>query len=161
MSILRVLIKPPRRTIKEPELVTTWFHMYYFIVWMSSLLFYNVENSCFFKQRKNPRCVQTFNWYYTFVEFQRNQMCWLGHRWAIVSSGQCSVTRHRWLLSVDFPVIMEKSQSGLRCRWSLGILGFVREHKESTELPWELGLETQRTGLRGWYMYTVFSHWTQ
>jgi hypothetical protein len=26
-------------------LVTTWFHMCYFIVLMSSLLFYNVENS--------------------------------------------------------------------------------------------------------------------
>jgi hypothetical protein len=26
-------------------LVTTWFHMCYFIVLMSSLFFYNVENS--------------------------------------------------------------------------------------------------------------------
>ena len=41
---------------------TTWFHMWYFIVLMSSLFFYNVENSK--KIKKNPwmsRCVQTFD----------------------------------------------------------------------------------------------------
>ena len=32
----------------EESLVTTWFHVCYFIVLMSSLLFYNVENSFFF-----------------------------------------------------------------------------------------------------------------
>jgi hypothetical protein len=32
-------------------LVTTWFHMCYFIVLMSSLLFYNVKNS---KDKENP-----------------------------------------------------------------------------------------------------------
>ena len=33
------------------SLGSTWFHMCYFIVLMSSLLFYNVENS---KIKKNP-----------------------------------------------------------------------------------------------------------
>jgi hypothetical protein len=32
-------------------LVTTWFHMCYFIVLMSSLIFYNVENST---NKENP-----------------------------------------------------------------------------------------------------------
>jgi hypothetical protein len=44
-------------------LVTTWFHVCYFIVLMSSLLLYNVEN---INIKKNPwmsRCVQTFDWY--------------------------------------------------------------------------------------------------
>jgi hypothetical protein len=33
------------------SLVTTWFHMCYFIVLMSSLLFYNVENG---KNKEQP-----------------------------------------------------------------------------------------------------------
>jgi hypothetical protein len=44
-------------------LVTTWSHMCYFAVLMSSLLFYNVENS---KRKKHiwiSRCVHTFDWY--------------------------------------------------------------------------------------------------
>jgi hypothetical protein len=47
----------------NPFLVTTGFHMCYFIVLMSSLLFYNVEKK---QSRKNilmSRCVQTFDWY--------------------------------------------------------------------------------------------------
>ena len=46
-------------------LVTTWFHMCYFIDLMSSLSFYNVE---IVKITKNPWmswCVQTFDWYCT------------------------------------------------------------------------------------------------
>ena len=39
---------------------TTWFQMCYFIVVMSSLLFYNVENK---KNHWMSSCVQTFDWY--------------------------------------------------------------------------------------------------
>jgi hypothetical protein len=44
-------------------LVTSWFHMCYFIVLMSSLLFYNVENSKIKKTPGMSRCDQTFVWY--------------------------------------------------------------------------------------------------
>ena len=47
-------------------LVPTCFHMCYFIVLMSSLLFYNVENSKMKKNHWMSRCVRTFDWYCTY-----------------------------------------------------------------------------------------------
>ena len=47
-------------------LVTTWFHMCYFTVLMSSLLFYNVENSLNKIKKLEWAGVQTFDWYCTF-----------------------------------------------------------------------------------------------
>jgi hypothetical protein len=44
-------------------LVTTWFHLCYFIVLMISLLFYNVEIVQIKKKRGMSRCFQTFDWY--------------------------------------------------------------------------------------------------
>jgi hypothetical protein len=41
--------------------ITKWVHMCYLKVWLSSLLFYYVENGT---NKENPcRCVQTFDWY--------------------------------------------------------------------------------------------------
>ena len=69
-SLCKAVIKATGGYFEESEiyldlfntfLVTTWFHMY-FIVLMSSILFYNVENS----NIPGPwmsRCVQTFDWY--------------------------------------------------------------------------------------------------
>ena len=44
-------------------LVTTWFDICYFTVLMSSVLFYNVENSTNKENTAMSRCVQTFDWY--------------------------------------------------------------------------------------------------
>ena len=81
-------------------LVTTWLHMCYFIVLMSSLLFYNVGNS---KIKKNPRmsrCVQTFDWYCIYCtfthaaqsrRFKKTHLLFteVEHVWAWVSVSSC------------------------------------------------------------------------
>ena len=60
----------------NPFLVTTWFHMCYFIVFMSSLLFYNVENS---KNKEKPlnRCVQNSDWYWLLPANRNPCLCTL------------------------------------------------------------------------------------
>jgi hypothetical protein len=50
-------------------LVTIWFHMCYFIVLMSSLLFYNVEIV-----NKKRRCVQTF-WLVLYISTGGGRQC--------------------------------------------------------------------------------------
>ena len=48
-------------------LVTTWFHMCYFIVLMSSLLFYNLENSKIKNNTWMSSWVQTCDWYCIYI----------------------------------------------------------------------------------------------
>ena len=49
--VCKDVLKAKGGYLKNTFVVTTWFHMCYFIVLMSSLLFYNVENS---KNKEKP-----------------------------------------------------------------------------------------------------------